>query len=172
MATHAEKRVGELSGGMKQRLALALSLLADPSILILDEPTASLDVESRAELLDLLGAIKSEGKTLLFSSHRLDEVMDLADRVLVLRQGQLVTDSPPERFIREAGAQARLGLHVERNRMDAAVAVLIEKGYAASPNGKRIWVNVTSDRKGEPINVLVEAGIPVHDFQVDFLEEG
>ncbi len=171
MAEHAEKRVGELSGGMKQRLALALSLLADPDILILDEPTASLDVESRAELLDLLSGIKAEGKTLLFSSHRLDEVMDLADRVLVLRQGQLVADSPPERFIREAGARARLGLYVEHDRMDAAVAILLEKGYAASPNGKRIWVKVTSDQKGEPISALAEAGIPVRDFLLDFLEE-
>jgi ABC-type multidrug transport system ATPase subunit len=137
----------------------------------LDEPTANLDVKSRTELLDLLVAIKGEGKTLLFSSHRLDEVMDLADRVLVLRQGRLIADCPPDRLLNEISVQARLSLLVPKDRFDHAVGVLKDDGYVVNPNGKRIWVNVVANQKGEPINSLAKAGIPVQDFQVEYLEE-
>lgn len=87
----AHKRIGALSGGMKQRVALAVALMGDPPILLLDEPTASLDAQSRHDLLRLLVELKSAGKTLLFSSHRQDEILAIADRVLVLEQGQLHT---------------------------------------------------------------------------------
>lgn len=87
---HARKRVGALSGGMKQRLALAVALVGDPPILLLDEPTASLDAKTRAELLHVLAELKCSGKTLIFSSHRPDEILALADRVLVLEQGRLI----------------------------------------------------------------------------------
>lgn len=90
LAAHAEKRVGTLSGGMRQRVALAVALLGDPPILLLDEPTASLDAQSRNDFLYLLGELKRSGKTLLFSSHRQDEILSIADRVLILEQGQLV----------------------------------------------------------------------------------
>ncbi len=87
---HARKRVGALSGGMKQRLALAVALVGDPPILLLDEPTASLDAKTREELLHVLAELKCSGKTLIFSSHRPDEILALADRVLVLEQGRLI----------------------------------------------------------------------------------
>ncbi|MFN4218309.1 MAG: nitrous oxide reductase family maturation protein NosD [Candidatus Bipolaricaulia bacterium] len=86
----SRKRIGALSGGMKQRLALAIALLGDPPILLLDEPTASLDAQSREDLLRLLVELKRSGKTLLFSSHRQDEILAIADRVLVLEQGRLM----------------------------------------------------------------------------------
>ncbi len=172
LAAHAGKRVGELSGGMKQRLALALSLLADPQLLVLDEPTANLDVESRRDLLRLLAAIKAEGKTLLFSSHRLDEVHDLADRVLVLRQGRLTADCSPDQIFEQAGTHARLSLSLDREQVAAAIQALQGQGYAVHPNGKRIWVKVAAHEKGEPINALAQAGIAVRDFHVDLLEEG
>lgn len=83
-------RIGTLSGGMKQRVALAVALLGDPPILLLDEPTASLDAKTREDLLRLLLELRCSGKTLIFSSHRWDEILALADRVLVLEQGRLV----------------------------------------------------------------------------------
>ena len=84
------KRIGTLSGGMKQRVALAIALLGDPPILLLDEPTASLDTQTRKEFLQLLNELKSSGKTLIFSSHHHNEILAVADRVLVLEQGRLV----------------------------------------------------------------------------------
>ena len=90
-----DKRVKDLSGGRKQRLALAAALVADPPLLLLDEPSSSLDVAARRELAEVLLALKEEGKTLIFSSHRPDEVAQLADRVLHFEEGRLLADLPP-----------------------------------------------------------------------------
>ncbi|MEE9404062.1 MAG: ABC transporter ATP-binding protein [Algisphaera sp.] len=95
---HHRKRVRELSGGMKQRLALALALLNDPPILALDEPTSNLDAAARRELLGQLSQLKGEGKTILFISHRPEEVAGLADRVLTLEHGQVADDQSAEHF--------------------------------------------------------------------------
>ncbi|MEZ4676420.1 MAG: nitrous oxide reductase family maturation protein NosD [Caldilineaceae bacterium] len=89
------KAVGALSGGMKQRLALALALLADPPVLLLDEPTSNLDAETRYEFLDLLSQLHRAGKTLLFTSHHLEEVEQLAEQVLILRDGKLLARGAP-----------------------------------------------------------------------------
>lgn len=88
----ADKEVGALSGGMRQRLALALALLGDPPLLLLDEPTASLDTRAKGDLMKLLVQLKEQGKTLLFASHRPDEVRTLADRILFLEQGHQVDE--------------------------------------------------------------------------------
>ncbi len=89
------KEVGALSGGMKQRLALALALLSDPPVLLLDEPTSNLDVNARQEFIGLLKRLRDRGKSLLYSSHHLAEVTDLADRVLVMAEGRIVAEGPP-----------------------------------------------------------------------------
>jgi ABC-2 type transport system ATP-binding protein/nitrous oxidase accessory protein len=89
---HRRKRVRELSGGMKQRLALGLALLNDPPVLALDEPTSNLDTDARRELLGRLIGLKQAGKTILFISHRPEEVGGLADRVLTLEHGRIVAD--------------------------------------------------------------------------------
>ncbi len=82
--------VGHLSGGMKQRLALAAALLSDPPLLLLDEPTANLDAASREQLHDLVAQLRAEGRTIVISTHFVDNLGDLADHVLVLRGGRLV----------------------------------------------------------------------------------
>jgi len=82
--------VGHLSGGMKQRLALAAALLSDPPLLLLDEPTANLDAASREQLHNLVAQLRSEGRTIVISTHFVDNLGDLADHVLVLREGRLV----------------------------------------------------------------------------------
>lgn len=89
LAEHTHKPVPALSGGLKQRLALAIALLSDPPLLLLDEPTASLDSQARRDYLKLLLALRQAGKTILFASHRLEEVEALASRVLLLEQGRL-----------------------------------------------------------------------------------
>jgi ABC-type multidrug transport system ATPase subunit len=89
LASQQRKAVGALSGGMKQRLALALALLADPPVLLLDEPTSNLDAKTRDEFIDLLIELRRGGKTLLFTSHHAEEVDRLADQVLVLVDGRV-----------------------------------------------------------------------------------
>lgn len=81
-----------LSGGMRQRLALAAALLSDPPVLLLDEPTANLDFESRGEFHDLLRQVRGEGKTIVVSTHFVEHVAPLADRIVVLRTGEVALD--------------------------------------------------------------------------------
>lgn len=95
LMSQERKAVGALSGGMKQRLALALALLGDPPVLLLDEPTSNLDAETRDEFLDLLSQLHRAGKTLLFTSHHLEEVEQLAEQVLILRDGKLFAKGAP-----------------------------------------------------------------------------
>ncbi len=95
-------RVASLSGGMRQRLALAAALLSDPPVLLLDEPTANLDVESRREFHDLIARLRDEGKTVVISTHFLDHLVALADRVVVLHQGHVIFDGTMEELASRA----------------------------------------------------------------------
>jgi ABC-type multidrug transport system ATPase subunit len=89
---HANTRVSHLSGGMRQRLALAAALLADPPVLLLDEPTASLDADSRRELHKLILRLRDQGKTVLLSTHFFDRLGELADRIILLCEGRVALD--------------------------------------------------------------------------------
>jgi ABC-type multidrug transport system ATPase subunit len=95
LGAHARERVRTFSGGMQQRLSLALALLTDAPVLLLDEPTASLDREGQAAFLEMAEVLRQGGRTLLLASHRPDEVARLADRVLHLDGGRLL-DEPGE----------------------------------------------------------------------------
>jgi Cu-processing system ATP-binding protein len=98
----ANRRVGEFSGGMVQRLGLAVACLPDAPILLLDEPTVSLDPEGAVQFRQFLQSWKSAGKTILFSSHMLADVEDLADRVAILVQGKLVALQSVDELKKEA----------------------------------------------------------------------
>ena len=95
LAPQRDMRIGSLSGGMRQRLALAAALLADPPLLLLDEPTASLDAESRREFHALVTRLRDEGKTIILSTHAVERLDELADRALVLDAGRVVFDGTP-----------------------------------------------------------------------------
>ncbi len=168
LATHVQKNVGDLSGGMKQRLALVIALMADPPVIILDEPTANLDVKAREDFLALLLSLKEEGKTLVFSSHRLEEVAVLADRVLVLEAGQLVDDCKPTDLVKRTDSQAMLKLRFQNDdQLQQAVETLAGHGYDVNKNGTGIWVQVVPMEKARPISLLASVGIQVDDFQID-----
>ena len=168
LATYIGKQIHDLSGGMKQRLALAIALLSDPALLILDEPTANLDVRAREGFLALLTELKESGKTLIFSSHRLEEVAALADRVLVLEAGKLAAECTPAELGNYLGNQTMLKLYLAGDEwIGPAVKALAGHGYRAEKNGTGIWVQVVPLEKAKPISLLTEAGIPVADFQLE-----
>ncbi len=96
----------ELSGGMKRRLSLARALVHRPQLLILDEPTAGMDVELRLELWDFLKAINLDGMTILMTSHYLEEVEMLCNRVGIVNHGKLVTLERKETLIASHGNQS------------------------------------------------------------------
>jgi ABC-type multidrug transport system ATPase subunit len=102
LAEHADDRVGELSGGMRQRLALAAALLSDPDLLLLDEPTANLDHESRQRLETLMQELKGEGKTIIVSTHFVEGIDRLADEILVLNAGRAVLQGATRTILSEA----------------------------------------------------------------------
>ncbi len=94
MATEASRRVGAYSKGLTQRIGLAQAVLGDPELLILDEPMSGMDPATRHAVKDLVKGRRARGKTTLFSSHILADVEDLADRILVLREGKALYEGP------------------------------------------------------------------------------
>ena len=104
--------VRTLSGGQQQRLALALAMLHDPDLYILDEPTSGLDPIARRQIHDILKGLKRDGKTVLMSSHYLDEIEALADRVVILSAGEIVADGTPLELLRRAAGESTLWLGV------------------------------------------------------------
>jgi ABC-type multidrug transport system ATPase subunit len=167
LAAHIHKPIHDLSGGLKQRLALALALLSDPPILILDEPTANLDIRAREEFLLYLHELKQNGKTLVFSSHRLEEITALADRVLLLEAGRLVIDAPPDQLERRLGWETTLHLYLPTPSIATAIDQLTAHGLPVSKNGRGVRVQVKPGEKGKPLRLLHEAGIRIEDFTVE-----
>jgi ABC-type multidrug transport system ATPase subunit len=96
LADHAHRPVRTFSTGMRQRLLLAAALVGAPPLLVLDEPTASLDREAQAEIIALLQRLRDGGTTLLLCSHRAEEIRAIAHRVVELEQGRVVGDAPLE----------------------------------------------------------------------------
>jgi ABC-type multidrug transport system ATPase subunit len=168
LSDHIDKAVGALSGGMKQRLALALALLADPPLLLLDEPTSNLDTKARDDFTKLLLVLKARGKTLLFTSHRLEEVALLADRVLVLDQGRLaLVCHQPLELADQLGMQSQLKLIIPERMRPKAIRILENQGFTASQNGVGIKVAVSPAAKIGPLQALLTEEIVVDNFEID-----
>ena len=167
LADHVQKAVRDLSGGLKQRLALALALLADPPILLLDEPTSNLDIRAREDFLYFVRELNEAGKTLIFSSHRLEEVRALADRVLLLEGGRLALAAPPRELERRLGETTTLHLALLPGTIDPALRALSNHGLPVSRNGHGVRVQVPTDAKAEPLRLLHDAGIDVQDFTLE-----
>ena len=101
----ANALVATLSGGQKQRLYFALAVVGNPDLLFLDEPTAALDVEARRAFWDQIGGMVSAGKTIVLTTHHLDEADALADRIVVINHGQIVADGTPSAIKAKVGAK-------------------------------------------------------------------
>jgi ABC-2 type transport system ATP-binding protein len=96
-------RVGKLSGGQKQRLSLACSLAGDPDLLFLDEPTTGLDPQSRRQLWGLLDQFRASGRTILMTTHYMDEAEFLCDRVAIVDHGLIIAEGTPRELIARLG---------------------------------------------------------------------
>lgn len=121
----ADKRgalVRTLSGGQRQRLALGAAMLHDPELYLLDEPTSGLDPIARRQIHDILRDLRSRGKTVIVSSHYLDEIEALADRVIVLSAGRIVADGTPLELLSMAAGESTLWVEVDGTR-DTAIDV-------------------------------------------------
>jgi ABC-2 type transport system ATP-binding protein len=98
-------RVGTLSGGQKQRLAMACALVGDPELLFLDEPTTGLDPQARRHLWDLVDRLKKEGRTIILTTHYMEEAERLCDRVAIMDHGRIIAIDTPQQLIASVGGE-------------------------------------------------------------------
>ena len=116
-------RVGTLSGGQKQRLAVACAIVGNPRLLFLDEPTTGLDPQSRRQLWEMIAQFRSEGRTVVLTTHYMDEAERLCDRVAVVDHGKVIALDTPRALIASLGAE-----HVIEFAVDEAAATRLEDG--------------------------------------------
>jgi len=166
LSGHAGKRIRELSGGMKQRLALAIAMLGDPPVLVLDEVTASLDACGREEFVSLLSRLSGSGRTMLFASHRVEEVATLARRVIVLEGGRMQSECVAADFAGSLGYGSVLHLAMRPAVRAQAMELLFASGFSPRLNGVGILVPVPREQKAAPFRVLAEARISIEDFEL------
>jgi len=113
-------RVGQLSGGQKQRLALACALVADPELFFLDEPTTGLDPQSRRQLWELIEEVKRAGRTVVITTHYMEEAERLCDRVAIVDHGKVIALGTPRHLIASLGAQHIIEFSVEGSSLTDA----------------------------------------------------
>ena len=169
LAERAGHRIHTFSGGMKQRVNLAAALLHEPTVLLLDEPTASLDPASRDSWLVELARLRDDGHAVLFTTHHLDEVERACDRVAVLDAGRLVALGPPAEVVGcQKGGRAVLYGHLRgrvprflerslRQRLGAEVEIDTTGGRLRLAAG-------SSESLGRALALVLAEGVPVDAF--------
>jgi len=114
----AKVNFDSLSGGQKQKTGLALSLVNSPELLFLDEPTTGLDPNARRAIWEVIRGLKAKGKTIILTTHYLDEAQQLADRVAIMDHGHIVAMGTTEEIIEQHGSGERLEIHGEQKLAD------------------------------------------------------
>ncbi|PSP23088.1 ABC transporter ATP-binding protein [Halobacteriales archaeon QH_10_65_19] len=171
IADDAGRKAGDYSKGMKQRLVLAMALVGDPNLLVLDEPTTGLDPNGAREVRGIIREENDRGTTVFFSSHILEQVEAVCDRVGILRDGELVADDSIEGLRANVGGGETLivegggfGDDVLRNveAMDGVAGVQVRA------NGTELAVNCDEDiNKSEVLGVIEDLGARVGDFSTE-----
>jgi len=133
----------KLSGGQKQKVGLALALVNDPELLFLDEPTTGLDPQARRAVWDVIRNLKSEGRSVLLTTHYLEEAEELADKVAIMNKGKVITSGTPMEIIARHGTGERI-----RVRSDQKMLEYLQKSLPA--------MQVSYDREGGFINMRVQ----------------
>jgi ABC-2 type transport system ATP-binding protein len=162
----AGTRVRRLSGGERQRLSLALALVGDPEVLILDEPTAGMDPAARRNTRALVASLRSEGRTILLTTHDLGDVEALADRVAILHRGRIVAEDAPEALASAGDSALRFRLHLPPS--GAALDRLRSRLAAAHPP---VGVHaIGAARAGEASTFVVEPGRASADLVLELAQ--
>ncbi len=135
----ARARVGALSGGQKQRLSVACALVGDPELLFLDEPTTGLDPQSRRQLWELVDRLRAAGRTILLTTHYMDEAERLCDRVAVVDHGRIIASGTPRDLIRSLGAEQVVELSLGDGQALPGSAFDGVRGVLASRSDGPVW---------------------------------
>jgi ABC-2 type transport system ATP-binding protein len=159
---------------MRQRLALAMALVGEPDLLILDEPSSGLDPAGAKEMREIVRAEVDRGAAVFFSSHILDQVEAVCDRVAILRDGQLVAQDTVEGLRRAAGGEARLVVTVrDPPALDVGAIRALADVSEATLDGETLVVTCADGAKPSVIGAIEESGAGVSDFETveESLEE-
>ena len=160
----------KLSGGQKQRLFIALALLPDPQLIFLDELTTGLDPQARHVIWDLVQDLRSKGKTILLTTHFMEEAERLCDRVAILDHGRIVALDTPAAWIRSLGAEERVIFSI-----DGTMPSALEKALSAvgrlEIQGERVVVHGNAGRQiplvSEIVSQLVGSGVHFRDLRTE-----
>jgi lipooligosaccharide transport system ATP-binding protein len=152
-----DAKVDSLSGGMKRRLTIARGLINDPRILLLDEPTTGLDPQARHILWDRLFRLKEQGKTLVLTTHYMDEAEQLCDRLVVVDHGRIMAEGTPAELIRRYSSREVLELRFGSDRNEQVARALEGSGDRLEVLPDRILV-YTADGEAE-LERIVDAGL-------------
>ena len=165
LADRADDRVGGYSRGMKQRLALARTLIHDPEILFLDEPTSSLDPVAARGVHELVEGFRRDlERTIVLTTHNLVEAQRLCDRVMIMENGQALAIGSPAELARAAGALRTVEIEVASEQRNKALAALRDAGFVeVAAVSKRLTFRV-DDREAIPkaVALLARANVPIY----------
>jgi ABC-2 type transport system ATP-binding protein len=167
LSAAADRRVGTYSGGMRRRLDLALSLVHEPSVLFLDEPTTGLDPMSRIALWEEVRKLNDEGTTVMLTTQYLEEADQLAGRIAIIDRGRIVREGASDELKAEVGAPT---LHVEvpRGEEERARAALVGLGEARPDHETGVCIGLPggSSQMAEVVRRLDQAGVAVEHLDL------
>ena len=167
--THrADDKVSTYSMGMRQRLGLAACLLGDPQLLILDEPMNGLDPAGMHEMRDMIRGLVDEGRTVMLSSHLLDEVERTCDQVAIVDRGKIIRQGPMDQLLGEAGVTVEVQCSDPPEAALALTSLAVASGIALSEHGLTVTLipGQAEEKTDQITRRLVEAGISIHGIQL------
>jgi lipooligosaccharide transport system ATP-binding protein len=144
-----DTRVDKLSGGMRRRLLIARALVHRPRLILLDEPTVGLDPQVRQELWALIDALRAEGKTILMSTHYIEEAERLADTVLIMSHGEAVAAGPPGDLVAEYAGREAVEVFGPPARLAEAEAEARAAGFGTRRTGTSVSILRTDRANGD-----------------------
>ncbi len=160
----------KLSGGQKQRLFIALALLPDPQVIFLDELTTGLDPQARHAIWDLVRDVQAQGKTILLTTHFMEEAERLCDRVAVLDHGRIIALDTPQALIHDLGAEERV-VFIPDQALPFDFADCLSGVVRLEKLGDQVVLHASNGRKvplvSEVVNLLAEKGIRFHDLRTE-----
>jgi len=160
-------RVGALSGGQKQRLALACALVGDPELLFLDEPTTGLDPQARRQLWDMIEQFKAAGRTIVLTTHYMDEAERLCDRVAIMDHGKVISQGTPRELIASIGVEHVVEFSAGNTLLNLdAVRALAGVHSVRRENGS-VLLQVTELHRAVPelLDELGRQGVPLTELR-------
>ncbi|MFE8071873.1 ABC transporter ATP-binding protein [Marinobacteraceae bacterium S3BR75-40.1] len=140
-----DNRIMQLSGGMKRRVMIAKALAHEPQILFLDEPTAGVDVELRQEMWEMVRGLRHNGVTIILTTHYIEEAEEMADRIGVIRRGELILVEEKTRLMEKLGSK-ELRLHLQQP-LDAVPETLRNEPLELSPDGYQLIYTFDAQRE-------------------------